>query len=88
MLQRRSTRSCENEWKVATEGRRIPHRAVLTKDRDREDVYLLTVVFSSYEQAMENSSRPETAEFAAFLGKISEGPLTFRNLDELRAEEF
>jgi hypothetical protein len=36
---------------------------------------------------MENSSRPETAEFAAFLAGISDGPLTFRNLDVLREED-
>ena len=36
---------------------------------------------------MENSSRPETGEFAAFLVGISEGPLTFRNLDVLREED-
>jgi hypothetical protein len=74
-------------WIVTSEGRRIPHRAVLRKDRDAENVYLLMVEFSSYDQGMENSSRPETAEFAAFLAGISDGPLKFRNLDVSREED-
>ena len=36
---------------------------------------------------MENSSRPQTGEFAAFLNAIADGPLTFRNLDVLREEQ-
>ena len=74
-------------WITNSEGHRIPHQAVLQKDRDAENVYLLTVKFSSYEVAMENSSRPETGEFAAFLGTLSDGPLSFRNLDVLREED-
>ena len=74
-------------WKAKTEGQRIPHRAVLRKDRDAEHVYLLTVEFASYDQAMENSSRPATSEFATFLADISETPLTFRNLDLVRDED-
>ena len=75
-------------WKDATEGRRIPHRAVLRSDRDEANTYLLVVEFSSYETGMDNSGRPETGEFAAFLGELSEGPLKFRNLDVLREEDF
>lgn len=74
-------------WMVNSAGHRIPHRAVLRKDRDTEDRYLLMVEFSSYEQAMENSARPETGEFAAFLSELSVGPLAFRNLDVLREED-
>jgi hypothetical protein len=74
-------------WKTQTEGHRIPHRAVLRKDRNEADVYLLTVEFSTYELAMENSARPETGEFAAFLTDISDSPLKFRNLDVCREED-
>jgi hypothetical protein len=74
-------------WMARTDGHRVPHRAVLRRDRDTDNVYLLTVEFSSHEQGMENSSRPETGEFAAFLSGISEGPLKFRNLDVLREED-
>jgi hypothetical protein len=73
---------------IATmEGRRIPHRAVLEKDRDSDDRYLLMVEFPSYELAMKNSSRPEIGEFAAFLARICDAPPTFRNLDVLRDED-
>ena len=74
-------------WMAKTDGHRIPHRAVLRSDRDTDNVYLLMVEFSSYEVGMENSSRPETGEFAAFLGELSEGELKFRNLDVLREED-
>jgi hypothetical protein len=74
-------------WMAKSEGHRIPHRAVLRKDRDVENVYLLMVEFSSYEIGMENSSRPETGEFAAFLATLCDGPLQFRNLDVLREED-
>ena len=74
-------------WIAKSDGCRIPHRAVLRRDRDADNVYLLMVEFSSYDQGMENSSRPETGEFAAFLSEISEGALKFRNLDVLREED-
>jgi hypothetical protein len=74
-------------WMAKTEGHRISHRAVLQRDRDTANVYLLTVEFPSHEQGMENSSRPETGEFAAFLTGISDGALSFRNLDVLREED-
>jgi hypothetical protein len=76
-----------DEWMARSEGYRIPHRAVLRRDRDAQDRYLLMVEFASYEQGTENSGRPETGEFAAFLAGISDGALTFRNLDVLREED-
>ena len=76
-----------DEWMARSGGDRIPHRAVLRRDRDAQDRYLLMLEFASYEQGMENSGRPETGEFAAFLAGISEGALTFRNLDVLREED-
>ena len=76
-----------DEWMARTEGHRIPHRAVLRRDRDTRNRYLLMVEFASYEQAMENSGLPETGEFAAFLAGISDSALTFRNLDVLREED-
>jgi hypothetical protein len=70
-----------------TEGDRIPHHAVLNRDRDADDRYLLMVEFTSYDRGMENSNRPETSEFAAFLAEISDEPLAFRNLDVIRADD-
>jgi hypothetical protein len=75
-------------WQTRTQGSRIPHRAALARDRDTNGRHLLIVEFASYEQGMENSNRSETAEFAAILARISGGPLTFRNLDVLREEQF
>ena len=74
-------------WIANSEGHRIPHRAVLRRDRDANNVYLLMVEFASHEQGMENSNRPETGEFAAFLSEISDGDLKFRNLDVLREDD-
>jgi hypothetical protein len=76
-----------DDWITETGGRRIPHQAVVCKDRDAENGYLLTVEFSSHAVGRENSSRPETGEFAAFLTSICDGPLAFRNLDVLRTED-
>ena len=76
-----------DEWMARSEGHRIPHRAVLRRDRDAQDRYLLTVEFASHQQGMENSGRPETGEFAQFLTGISDSAPTFRNLDVLREED-
>ena len=66
---------------------RISHWAVLERDRDATDRFLLLVEFDSYEQGMENSSRPEVGEFAAFIAGISNSAPTFRSLDVLREED-
>ena len=73
-------------WIAKTEGNRIPHIAFLSRDRDADNGYLLMVEFASYDIGIENSNRPETSEFAAALAKISDQPLTFRNLDVIREE--
>ena len=74
-------------WITSTAGNRIPHRAILRKDRDADDMFQLMVEFASYEQGMENSNRPATAEFASFLAGICDGRPTFRNLDVLREDD-
>ena len=74
-------------WIARTSGHRIPHRAVLMRDRDADNQYLLMVEFPSHNQGMENSSRPATAEFAAFLVGICDGRPAFRNLDLLREDD-
>jgi hypothetical protein len=74
-------------WMTKTAGDRIRHRAVLTSDRDVPNRYVLMVEFASHDLAMENSNRPATAEFAAFLVSICDDGPTFRNLDVLREED-
>jgi hypothetical protein len=59
----------------------------LRRDQDAEDTYLPMVEFSTYDEGMESSNRPETGEFAAFLAGICDGHLAFRNLDVLREED-
>jgi hypothetical protein len=76
-----------DDWIARSEGDRVPHRAVIQADRDKPGTYLLIVEFASPELAMENSGRPRTAEFGAFLGTIIDAPPTFRNLDVLREED-
>ena len=76
-----------DDWMVRTNGNRISHRAVLQRDRNATDRYLLLVEFDSYEQGRENSSRPDVQAFAAFMSGISESAPTFRSLDVLREEE-
>lgn len=76
-----------DQWLEKTAGIRTPTRATQGRDRDSDRTYVHIVEFPSYESAMENSNRPETAEFAAELAKLCDAPPTFRNLDVLREED-
>ena len=58
----------------------------LRRDRDAQDTYMLMVEFASREQGMENPAGSRR-EFATSLAGISDGGLTFRNLDVLREED-
>ena len=58
-----------DEWLAKTSGVRTPTRAIQGRDRDNAGTYIHIVEFPSYATAMENSNRPETAEFAAQLGQ-------------------
>ena len=62
-------------------------RATMTADRDEPDRYLSILEFESYEAAMENSNRPETAEVAQKVASLCDEPPKFRNLDVRRVEE-
>ncbi|MEZ0091834.1 hypothetical protein [Streptacidiphilus sp. EB129] len=75
-------------WVEKNAGNRLATRALQTRDRGKENVYLNIVEFPSYEQAMDNSNRPETAEFAAQLATLCDGPPVFRNLDVLNERTF
>ena len=61
-------------------------RATLTEDRDRPGYYVNIVEFESYEKAMENSNKPETAAMAERMGALCDGPPKFYNLDVRRTE--
>ncbi|MEU8922044.1 hypothetical protein AB0D10_14080 [Kitasatospora sp. NPDC048545] len=77
-----------DSWVEKNAGHRLATRALQTRDRDGEDVYLNIVEFPSHEVAMENSARPETAEFASQVAALCEGPPSFRNLDVLEERSF
>lgn len=62
-------------------------RATMTADRDRPDHYLSILEFESYEQAMENSNRPETTEMSRRMASLCDEPPKFLNLDVRRVEE-
>ena len=71
----------EEEWRNATEGKRTLRRAVLTRDRNDPDRYLIFAFFDSYESAMKNSNLPETGEFGKKQAALLDAPMTFTDLD-------
>ncbi len=73
-------------WLVMTQGIRTSSKALQGRNRDNDGTYFSIVEFPSHDAAMENSSRPETAEFAAQLAEICGGPPRFRNLDVTRED--
>lgn len=72
-------RTLADEYRAANPGNVA--RANFTADRDNPNSYCNIVEFESYEAAMENSSRPETSEFAAKLAALCDAPPNFYNLD-------
>jgi hypothetical protein len=64
-----------------------PTRVMVCSDRDESGLYTSIVEFASYEEAMENSNRPDTSEFANALMELCDGPPTFHNLDLLEVDE-
>jgi quinol monooxygenase YgiN len=73
-----------DEWLQKTQGKRTATRGVEARDRDRPNTFVQIIEFPSYEQAMANSELPETAEVAAHLAELCDGPPTFRNLEVAR----
>jgi hypothetical protein len=91
IIEYRTTRPDEvavllDEWTSDASNMGTAARALATRDRDSDgSTYLHIVEFPSYEEAMANSNRPETAAFAEQMMKLCEGDATFRNLDVLKA---
>jgi hypothetical protein len=63
----------------------MPITSKLVKDRDRSNVYMNIVEFPSYDEAMENSRRAETNEFAQQMMRLCEGEPRYYNLDLVQA---
>ena len=77
----RTLEETEDAWREATVGRRTALVERLYSDRDRPGIYFAVNEFPSYEQAMENSSLPETSDLAAAAGEIVDEVVSYRNLD-------
>ena len=60
--------------------------SIVGQDRDNPEKYVVIVHFENYEVAMKNSADPRTAEYAAKMEELSDGPVTFRNLDVVFTE--
>jgi hypothetical protein len=73
-------RKMGEEWRDSTEGGNVV-RGTIVMDRERPNTYLNIVEFDSYEQAMENSNRQETSDFASRMAALCDAPPVFRNLD-------
>ena len=70
-----------DDYRDQTASGNSARRSTVTEDRDRPGTYINIVEFDSYDSAMANSQRPETAVFAEQLAKLCDVPPTFRNLD-------
>ena len=75
-----------DEWAAMTQGKRTAQRGTFAEDKDRPNTYIQIVEFPSYEDAMANSSLPETAAFAEKVALLCDGPMAFRNLDVRRID--
>jgi hypothetical protein len=59
----------------------LARRVTITEDRDRPGTFLSIVEFDSYDEAMRNSERPETRDFAEQMQKLCDSAPRFYNLD-------
>jgi hypothetical protein len=74
-------RALGNEWEQVAGGKRKVQRRVLCEDRDDRGRFVNIVFFDSYEDAMENSSLPETDSFSKRMAGLTDGSPTFVNLE-------
>jgi hypothetical protein len=74
-------RALADEWEKSTEGKRKVRRRVLCEDRDQPGRFFNVVFFDSYQDAMENSSLPETGSFSEKMSGLTDGSPMFVNLD-------
>jgi hypothetical protein len=71
----------EDQWRDATEGKRTLRRAIVGRDRNDANRYLVLAFFDDYESAMVNSNLPETTEFGQKQQAVLDAPMTFVDLD-------
>jgi hypothetical protein len=70
-----------NRYRTSTQGRRTVDKTTLCVDRAAAGRYVAIVEFPSYEEAMENSNLPETAEFAEAMTALCDEPPVFHDLE-------
>lgn len=70
-----------DQWASATEGRRTATRSTGGEDQDRPGIWVQIVEFPSSDAAARNSELPETAQLAAQIAELCDGPPVFRNID-------
>ena len=74
-------RKLGDEWEAAAAGDRLARRRLMCVDREDPNHLYNIVFFDSYEEAMQNSDLPVTADFAGKMMALADGPPTFHNLD-------
>jgi hypothetical protein len=65
-----------------------PTRGLACADRDEPGRYFMVIEFNSYEEAMENSGRADTNEFAEKMAALCDGPAKYYNLDLVEEMEY
>jgi hypothetical protein len=74
-----------DEWRERNPDRLLDW-SIVGEDRDNPGKYVVMVHFENYDVAMKNSADPRTAEYAAKMEELADGPVTFRNLDVVMTE--
>jgi len=65
-----------------------PTRRLVLKDRNQPGRFLVMVEFDSYEEAMRNSSDPETTKFAEQMAALCTRPPSFTDCDVMETTDF
>ena len=65
-----------------------PTRRLILRDRSRPGHYLGVIEFNSYEEAMRNSSDPETSKFAERMAALCTRPPSFTDCDVVDLTDF
>jgi predicted SnoaL-like aldol condensation-catalyzing enzyme len=76
-----------DNWVEATQGKRTATHSIVGRDRADSTHIVEIVEFPSYEEAMRNSSLPETDRIFQEMVAACEGMPTFTDLDVLRDEQ-
>jgi hypothetical protein len=69
------------EYEKSVAGRSTFRRSIACRDRNDPERYFILVFFDSYEDAMQNSTLPETQALAEKMMGLVEAPPNFYDLD-------